>query len=193
MEMAKAKWKKLINDSETVSYVKNLGEYRIIIEARHYPDGWEIIKKYVGSGINFSEQYTAQTSSELKAVLKQLRSEKELTRTEIRDIARFKKKNLRVSIRRAYKTDSVEKWHFSIQDNFANFITVRYGKELDVDIVMEEQLKYIEEKILGKLYETLGLDFEDAPISQHVYYFSKKTDYYLEAPEDDVEVEFVFE
>lgn len=193
MEMAREKWKKLVNDSETVSYVKNLGDYRIIIEARHYSDGWEIIKKYVGSGINFSEQYSAQTSGELKAVLKQLRTEKELSRNEIRDIASFKKKPLRVQIRRAYKTDAVEKWHFSIADNFANFITVHYGKELHIDIVMEQQLKYIEEKILGKLYEALGLDYENAPINQHIYYFSKKTDYYLEAPEEDVDVEFIFE
>ena len=192
MEMGTTKWKRLVNDSETVSYIKNLGAYKVIIEARNYPDGWEIIKKYVGSGINFSETYSAQSSNELKQLLKHLRSEKELSRAEIRDIANFKKKPLRVQIKRAYKTPDVEKWHFSINENFSNFITVHYGDELEIDIVMEQQLKYIEEKILGKLYETLGLDFEDAPINQHIYYYNKKTNYYLESPEDETDVELVF-
>ena len=193
MEMGTTKWKRLVNDTHTISYVKNLGEYRIIIEARNEENGWEIIKKYVGSGINFSETYNAHSTGELKNLLKHLRSEKELSRAEIRDIAKIKKRPLRVQIKRAYKTSSVEKWHFSINDNYTNFITVHYGNELEIDIVMEQQLKYIEEKILHRLYEALGLDAEDAPINQHIYYFNKKSDYYLEAPEDDVDVEFVFE
>lgn len=191
--MGSNQWKRLVNDSHTVSYVKHLGEYRVIIEARNEEDGWEIIKKYVGGGINFSETYNAQSPSELKQLLKYLRREKDLSKSEIRDITNFKKKPLAVQVRRAYKTDGVEKWYFSISDNFANFITVHYADELHIDIVMEQQLKYIEGKILGKLYETLGLDFEDAPIHQNIYYFNKKANYFLEAPLDDANVEFVFE
>ncbi len=186
------KWKKLVNNAHTVAYEKKLGDYRIIIEARNQDNGWEIIKKYIGSGINFNESYNAQNSSELKTILKQLRNEKELTKAEIHDINRFKKKPLRVQLRRAYKTSEVEKWHFSINDDFTNIVTIHYADELEIDVVMEQQLKYVEEKILAKLYETLGVDFQETSIQQHIYYYNKKTDYYLDSPDEELDVEFVF-
>lgn len=186
------KWKKLIHDSETISYVKEGNEYRIIIEARQYDDGWEIVKKYLGSGINFAETYTAQSFEEVRKVLKHLRQEKDLSRSEIKDISRFKKKSPKVHVKRGWKEANVEKWHFSISDDYANYIIVRYGKELCVDIVMEEQLKYIEEKLLAKLYDVLGIANEPFNIQQNIYYFSKKTTSYLEG-DDDIDIEFLFE
>jgi len=187
------KWKKLIHDSETISYVKESGEYKVILEARQYDDGWEIVKKYLGSGINFAETYSAQSSEEVRKVLKHLRQEKDLSRSEIKDISRFKKKVPKVYVKRGWKEANVEKWFFSISDDFANFVVVRYGKELVVDVVMEEQLKYIEEKLIAKLYDVLGIAEEPFNIQQNIYYFSKKTTSFLEGEDEDFDVEFLFE
>ncbi len=173
--------------------MKQKDEYRVIIEARQYDDGWEIVKKYLGSGINFAETYTAHTLEEVRKVLKHLRQEKDLSRSEIKDISRFKKKSPKVYIKRGWKEPNVEKWFFSISEDYANYVVVRYGKELMVDIVMEEQLKYIEEKLLAKLYGVLGISDEPFPIQQNIYYFSKKTSTYIEGDTQDFDVEFLFE
>ena len=192
MEMTRTTWKKLIQDSDTVSYEKNLGDYRIIIEARNTDAGWDIIKKYVGGGINFAETYTAKSTGELKNLLKHLRAEKDLSKNEIQDINAFRRKDVRVQIQRAYKTDDVEKWNFCITDSYANYVTIYYGRELTIDIVMEQRFKYIEENIIQKLYEVLAIDNNEQAIQQNIYYFSKKSSNYTEA-EDDVDVEFIFE
>ena len=189
----RTQWKKLIHDSETISYVKNMGDYRVIIEARQYDDGWEIVKKYVGAGVNHAETYSAQSSAELRGLLKHLRSEKDLSRREIRGIKDFKKKMLKVMVRRGWKEDNVEKWYFAINENYSNFVMVRYGRIIDVAIVMEEQLKHIEEKIIARLYEVLGLHESDRSIDQNIYYFSKKTTYFLENDNENVGFEFVFD
>ena len=36
-------------------------------------------------------------------------------------------------------------------------VTVHYGKTITVDVVMEERYKYIEEKVMMKLFESFGL------------------------------------
>ncbi len=190
---SKIAWKKLISDSETISYVKNVGDYRIIIEARQFDEGWEIVKKYLGAGLNFVETYSAHSPAELRSLLKHLRSERDLSRNEIKDISRFKKKTLKVLVRRGWKERTVEKWFFGINDNFSNYVVIRYGKELDVDIVMEEQLKYIEDKVITKLYEVLGISDTEQPINQAVYYFTKKTNAYLETDIGDYEFSFYYE
>lgn len=188
-----SKWKKLIQDTDTISYIKDGTDIRVIIEARQYDDGWEIVKKYIGGGVNFVETYSAQTSSELRRLLKQLRAERDLSKNEIRDITNFRKKSLKVLVKRGWKENGVEKWFFSINDDFNNFITVRYGKEIDVDIVMEEQLKYIEEKLTQRLFDVLGLQEVDLAINQHIYYYSKKATYYIEQENLDVDFQFLFE
>ena len=193
MEMEQKAWKKLIQDSDTVSYEKNLGDYRIIIEARNTEQGWEIIKKYVGGGVNFAETYNAKTTGELRTLLKHLRTEKDLSKTEIKDINRFRKKDLKIQIKRAYKTKDVEKWNFCITDSYANYITVNYQDELVIDIVMEQRLKYIEENIIEKLYDVLAIDEQEQPIQQNIYYFSKKSSSYIDEQESDMDVEFIFE
>lgn len=187
------KWKKLISDQETVSYIKETGEYKVIIEARQNEDGWDIIKKYLGSGVNFAETYSAQSPSELRKLLKSLRTEKDLSKNEIKDITKFKQKNLKVLVKRGWKTQGAEKWHFSISDDYANYITIQYGNEVHVDIVMEERLKYIEEKLIAKLYEVLGLEDVQEALNQHIYYFTKKTSSYYESANSEIDFEFLFE
>lgn len=187
------KWKKLLQDSDTISYVKDSGEYKVIIEARQYEDGWEIVKKYLGSGVNFAETYSAQSSHELKRILKRLRSERDLSRADIKDIAAFKKKQLRVLVKRGWKEQNVEKWFFSIGEDYSNHIVIRYGRDIDVDIVMEEQLKYIEDRLLVKLFDVLGLGDLEEGVNQTVYYFSKKTSAYVEPEDAQIDFEFLFE
>ena len=192
-QVSAVKWKKLIQDSETIRYVKDAGEYRVIVEARGYDDGWEIVKKYLGSGMNFTETYSAQSEPEAIRLVKHLCKEKDLSVNQIHDIARFKKRNLKVMVRRGWKEDAVEKWYFSINDDFSNHIIVRYGREIDVDIVMEEQLKYIEDKILARLYDVLGLGGSEEAINQTIYYFTKRTTSYLESDSSDISFEFLYE
>ncbi len=188
----RAKWKKLVQTTDIVSYIKDLGEYKAIIEARRLSGGWEIVKKYLGSGLNFVETYNARTHSELRRLLKTLRSEKDLSQNEINSIHRFRQKNLKVLVKRSYKTREVEKWYFSINDDYSNFITVYYGNEIVIDIIMEGQLKYIEEQIVDKLYDVLGLHDEECPITQHIYYFSKKTSQYIDT-DSSYDLQFVIE
>ncbi len=186
-------WKKRICDQHTISYEKSLPEYTIILEARKYMHGWEIIKKYVGREINFAETYSVKTISELKNLLKHLRAEKDLSKSEIQDIIRFKKKPIRIQLKRAYKTDEAEKWYFGINNNQSNFLVLYEGhKEIVLDIVMEHSLKYIEEKVVDKILESLGVE-KDLPIQQNIYYYNKKSSYLVDVVEDDIDVEFIFE
>lgn len=189
--MVGMRWKRLVSNSETISYIKEKKDYRVIIEARQSDDGWEVVKKYLGSGLNFAETYNAASSQELKRMLKNLRSEKDLSRDEIENIAAFKKKNLKVFVRRGWKEANVEKWNFSIGDDYTNYVIARYGKEVEIDIVMEEQLKYIEDRIIDNLYDVLGID-EELGIIQNVYYFTKKSSSQLD-PMPQLDLEFMFE
>jgi hypothetical protein len=179
-------WKKLVSNSDTISYAKQKAEYSIIIEARHYDTGWEIVKKYVGDDINFTEQYSASSMDELKSLLKRLQGERELSMAEIKNLSQFKKKEIKLDLKRLYQERNVEKWTFAYNNTYNNHIIIHYGKMITVDITMEERLKYIEEKIVMKLFEAFGLDETDRDTELTIFYFSKKTSYFFENEEEDI-------
>jgi len=166
--------------------MKNKGEYSIIIEARHYDTGWEIVKKYMGDDINFTEQYSATSNDELKRLLGKLKDEKELSSTEIKTLSQFRKRQLKLDMKRIYQEQNAEKWSFSLSSNFNNFVTVRYGKQIIVDVIMEEKFKYIEEKIVMKLFESLGLDESERDTELTVFYYTKKANYFFETEDEEV-------
>lgn len=181
-----AGWKKLVSSTDTISFMKNKGEYSIIIEARHYDTGWEIVKKYMGDDINFTEQYSATSNDELKRLLGKLKDEKELSSTEIKTLSQFRKRQLKLDMKRIYQEQNAEKWSFSLSSNFNNFVTVRYGKQIIVDVIMEEKFKYIEEKIVMKLFESLGLDESERDTELTVFYYTKKANYFFETEDEEV-------
>jgi hypothetical protein len=179
-------WKKIVSNTDTISYVKQKAEHSIIIEARHYDTGWEIVKKYVGEEVNFTEQYSASSMEELKGLLKKLQNERELTSTEIKNISQFKKKQLKLDLKRLYQERNVEKWTFAYNNTYNNQVIIHYGKMIMVDIMMEERLKYIEEKIVMKLFEAFGLDETDRDTELTIFYYSKKTNYFFESEEEEI-------
>jgi hypothetical protein len=179
-------WKKLVSNTDTISFVKNKDEYSIIIEARHYDTGWEIVKKYVGDEINFTEQYSAGSSDELKHLLGRLKQERELSTTEIKSLSQFKKKQLKLDLKRVYQERNVEKWQFALNGAFNNQVTIHHGKSIMVDVIMEERLKYIEDKVVMKLFESFGLDENENDTELTIYYFTKKTNYFFESEEEEV-------
>jgi hypothetical protein len=178
-------WKKLIDNTDTISFIKSKLDHSIIIEARHYDTGWEIVKKYVGNEVNFTEQYSASSSDELKRLLNRLKAERELSLTEIKALSQYKKKQLKLDLKRIYQERNVEKWVFAL-NNTTNNVIVRYGKTISVDIMMEERLKYIEEKIVMKLFESFGLDENDRDTELTIFYFTKKTNYFFENEEEEL-------
>ena len=181
-----AGWKKLVSTSDTITYVKSKDDHSIIIEARHYDTGWEIVKKYAGGELNFTEQYTATSEDELKNLMNRLRSERELSINEIRTIAQFRKKQLKLDMRRVWQEKGVEKWSFAFNGNYSNHVLIHYGKQIHVDVTMEEKLKYIEEKIVMKLFESFGLDQSDQDTELAIYYFTKKASYFFESEEEEI-------
>jgi hypothetical protein len=181
-----AGWKKLVSTSDTITYVKSKDDHSIIIEARHYDTGWEIVKKYAGDDLNFTEQYTATSEEELKNLITRLRAERELSLNEIRTIAQFRKKQLKLDLRRVWQEKGVEKWSFAFNGNYSNTVLIHYGKQIHVDVTMEEKLKYIEEKIVMKLFESFGLDQNDADTELAIYYYTKKASYFFESEEEEI-------
>ena len=173
-------WKKLVESKDIVSYEKSREDLRIIIEARYEDGSWEILKKYLGKEVDFVEQYYANSLPELKSLVGKLKTEKDLSVDEIKNINNFKKKRLKIDIRRAYKEKNVEKWFFSLTGIYANFIVVRYGDVIELDVVMNERYKYIEEKLIDKLIDSLGLDVLERDISHNIYYFTKKNSFFME-------------
>ena len=181
-----AGWKKLVSTADTITYLKSKDDHSIIIEARHYDTGWEIVKKYTGDELNFTEQYTATTEEELKNLIARLRSERELSVTEIKTIGQFRKKQLKLDLKRIYAEHGIEKWAFAFNGQYTNHVTVRHGKQIAVDVVMEEKLKYIEEKIVMKLFESFGLDQAEQDTELAIYYYTKKASYFFESDEEEV-------
>lgn len=179
-------WKKVVSNADTMSFIKSKDDHSIIIEARHYDTGWEIVKKYVGDDVNFTEQYTATSNDELKRLLGRLKQERELSPNEIKTINQYKKRSLKLDLKRSYQADRVEKWVFALTGAYTNFVTVHHGKTTLVDVVMEERYKYIEEKIVMKLFESFGLDESDADTDLSIYYYTKKTTFFFESEEEEI-------
>ncbi len=144
------------------------------------------MKKYAGGELNFTEQYTATSEDELKNLMNRLRSERELSINEIRTIAQFRKKQLKLDMRRVWQEKGVEKWSFAFNGNYSNHVLIHYGKQIHVDVTMEEKLKYIEEKIVMKLFESFGLDQSDQDTELAIYYFTKKASYFFESEEEEI-------
>lgn len=179
-------WKKLVANPDTMSFVKNRREYSIIIEARHYDTGWEIVRRYVGEDVNFTEQYSAGTSQEAGHLIKRLKGERELSTAEIKTITQYRKKAVKLDLKRVYQERHVEKWSFAFANTFNNFATVHNGRTINIDIVMEERLKYLEEKIVMKLFESFGLDETDQDTEVSIFYYTKKTKYFFENEEEEI-------
>lgn len=179
-------WKKIVSNADTVTFTKSKEEYSIIIEARQYDTGWEIVKKYVGDEINFTEQYSAGSSDELKRLLGRLKQERELSSAEIKSLAQYRKRQLKMDLKRIFQERHVEKWSFSLNSTSNNVVTIHYGKSITIDIIMEERLKYIEEKIVMKLFESFGLDENERDTELSIYYYTKKTNYFFENEEEEI-------
>lgn len=184
-------WKKLVETEETLSFEKKTKEFRVIIEARKDGQMWSVVKKYVPllKGMDFMEEYFANSQTEARDVVKTLQSERVLKSKDIEVINKYKKKAIRMDIRRSYKELNVEKWDFSLNDNFANSVIIHEGQKVEMDIMMNEKYKYIEEKIIFKLMDALGISEFDSDVEQNVFYFAKRSNFYVDAPTENISIE----
>ncbi|NQV09333.1 hypothetical protein HQ529_05780 [Candidatus Woesearchaeota archaeon] len=169
-------WKKLSDSNDIISYEKNKRGLRVRIEARLNENSWHIYKTYFNNRkVNFVEEYNTSSKKEAKRMINSLTKESDLTSSEIRTLKKLSGKKLDINIKRAYKEYDVEKWYFSLTDEIQNFITVRFGEDVDVDIVMHEHYRFMRDNIINDLVSTLGLDKFNMPINQRVYFFNKKS------------------
>ncbi len=180
----KMAWKEIIKNEEIVSYERESKEGKTILEARREETGWQIIKKFVFPGEEgLIENYYAESIQELKEMLKRLKREKSIGKKEVFKINDLKKRGIRIELKREYKEKNVEKWSFVFGKGFRNFAIVRYGELVEMDIMMGEKYKFIENEIGDKLISVLGLGDLGKDVCQNFYYFTKKNNSYIENEE----------
>lgn len=172
-------WKKVNDTNDLVVYEKEKKGINIRIEARCTDDGWEIYKNYINEKkSDFVEEFFAGTKEEADSIISKLMNKKDLSPREIRELTLQKNQKIRVNIQRAYKDINVEKWTFSVNgEHNNNFVVVRFGDSLDVDIVLEKKYVTNEIKITEDLMKSLGIEDMPKDIFYNVYYFVKKNSY----------------
>jgi hypothetical protein len=166
-------WKKIAESNDLIVFEKNLKDYKIKIEARKTEDyTWEVFKTQIkGENANLISEYFLDNKSQVEKVIERLKKERDLSPK-----WKILKKALpvKVSLKRIYKEDFVEKWNFFIDNKkIKNFLFVKFDNKINVDIVMHEKYKYYEKSILSQIEEKLGLKELGESVSYEIYYFKK--------------------
>jgi len=170
-------WKKLSDTNDLLSYEKSRKNFKVRIEARLTDDSWNIYKTYfTDQRVNFVEEYSASSQKEVRKIIKAMVKEKDLSLSDIKSIKKLSKSKPEIRLERAYKEYDVEKWFFSVgDDEKQNFITIRFGENIDIDVVLHEHYRFLERTIIQELIFILGLDKFEINTNQNVYFFNKKT------------------
>lgn len=156
-------------------------DVHVRIEARYHDDGfWEIIKTYYdGKTINFSEEYKAKTKEEAHNLIQLLKSKALLTKEELKEQKIRQSKEVEIKLNRCYKDYNIEKWKFSVnKGHFLNYVFVKEGDVFEVDIILDENYKPVDYKVIAELYKILGLHTAEFDIQQNVFFYSHKKDEY---------------
>jgi hypothetical protein len=172
-------WKCLVDSEELIAYEKIKSNLKVRIEARLSEKMWEIYKTYhsVSGKLNFTEEYEADNRKKAVQIISKIKKEV-LDEDRIRKIQDLRK-NLSIKVKRLYKEQNVEKWAFSINDDeYSNFVIVRYSTDIEMDILADERYKYVETEILDEVNKVLGINEFETDIVQNVFFFSKKSAFY---------------
>ena len=88
---------------------------------------------------------------------------------------------LKVDIKRTSNEYNSEAWVFRVNNEpVNNRVFIRDSDIMDVDIILYEQYKINEERVIQKLIDVLGLSNNDSRTKITVYYCKSKSKYYLE-------------
>ncbi len=171
-------WKEIANSDEVICCQTNSKEISVTIEARQKEDmAWEIYRIYHnGRQCLHIDEYTAETRHHAEELMEKLKSEKMPTRKEIMSYARKSCGGTETKIKRIYKEPFVEKWMLNINNlRDSGFLVVRYGDEIEMDIILNNRLERYEKDILSDINKTLGIKRNIEDIRQNIYYFTRSS------------------
>ena len=174
-------WKKIIDTNEIQAYEKKTSDYTVRIEARNADGRWDVFKSYHNQkDLNHTIEYTLASRQHLNAFIAKLKASRDLSLEEIRLIK--SKKSLNIEVKRAYKELDVEKWYFRVDnEKVQNFVVIRYGEEVEVDIVVHSLYKPYESMIMASLNQIFGLERFSANLISNIYFFDKQSNYKSDA------------
>jgi hypothetical protein len=160
-------WKKIADSSELIVFEKDLESHKLKIEARRIDNGWEVFKtKVEGSKSDLLSEHILENKHEALELIDKLKDEKE-EKSE-------RKPSPKVSLKRIYKEEFVEKWFFSINEEpVKNFVIIRYDNIIRADIVMHEAYAINERDIVAQIEEKLGLPEFGEAVVHEIYYFKR--------------------
>lgn len=181
-------WKKLVCSNDLIVKEAKKDGLNVRIEARNNPEGWNIIKRYYAPDNNdsFIEDYFKPNLEGVNEVLKHIQSEL-LTKGQIKKIKELKK-NLDINITRVYHEQNVEKWLFTISSvkkpqresslSEDGTIVIKHGDELELDIMVKEKFRPLEEELIELINEKLGISSSmDKDVIHNFYYYYDNTSY----------------
>tara|TARA_Y100000310_G_scaffold123899_1_gene122653 strand:+ start:1820 stop:2413 length:594 start_codon:yes stop_codon:yes gene_type:complete len=167
-------WQKISDTHDLISYEKNKEDMNIRIEARLNKDRtWSIYKTYFeGDNNNFIDEHKASNISDARKVVDRLLEEKDLNLKEINEIKAKKSKALDINLKRAFKEGNIEKWHIYFNSSNVGFLNIRYSEKIEIDLVVDENFRFLEKQLLEELNTVLGLTKISREILFNNYYFA---------------------
>jgi hypothetical protein len=164
-------WKKVVESKDLIVLEKSQKGRKIKIEARKNDESaWEIFKTQVkGDASSLISECVVEDKKEMKQILEKLKKE-------ISSNVSSSKNPIRLSLKRKYKEDFVEKWVFFIgKDKIKNIMIVKLDNVIDADIVLHEKYKPNERKIVSLIEDQLGLKELGDVINYEIFYFKRET------------------
>lgn len=165
-------WKKVAESKDLIILEKDAKDSKIKIEARKTAEfSWEVFKTKVnGDSSRLISEYVLDDKNEVKTLIEKLKTEDSPT------AGRLFSKNIPISLKREYKEDYVEKWHFTVgKDKSKNMVFIKYEETITADLVMHEKYKPSEKQLISQIEEKLGLAEIGENINYSLYYFRKHT------------------
>jgi hypothetical protein len=169
-------WKKIAESHDLMSFENRAKSMTIRLEARMNQDmTWVIFKRYFNNeGISYTEEYHANSRDEAHYMLETLKS-RLMDRQGVEQAAQNRKKGIKLSVRRTFKEYNIEKWDFSVDnDDFINFLYIRFEDKIAVDLVLHERYKLWEEQILGEISAIFGFESLDIDLGLNIIYYSER-------------------
>lgn len=170
-------WKKLVNSWDVVVYERKYKEFTVNIEARlGDKNQWHVFKKYSGgNNLNHIEHYVANSTEELRFILKKL-MKKSLSSKEIENMQLEKNKQPRLNLQRDFKEYGMEKWRFSVDGNKrTNLVFIKFDELIELDVVLHETYKEAKDKVVEELSSTFSLENQGTDVEVNVYYYNDKS------------------
>lgn len=159
-------WKKIADSNDLIVFENQAKKHKIKIEARRKDYGWEVFKtKINGETADLISEHLTDNKKQVLQLINKLKSDKNLN---------TKKRQLTTSLKRIYKEDFIEKWHFFVNNEaIKNVMMVKFDTNLIVDVIMHEKYLLNESSILKQISEKLGLDEFGESANYDIFYYKK--------------------